>query len=441
MTRKTTGACLALLVVALAAAWAAAPAQAELAFQSWETVQYGESEEESEDLLTPTNLSAAATATEPIAFGLGGIKVRCSTATATSTLATGSSPTIDLAPTYSGCKAAVLWPVEINTSSCVLREHLASETETGVFAGSTDIVCGGGGQIVAKVSLSGKTVCTVRIGPQTGLKTSKAIDMNEDTPDDFTLKSELTSITATVEKGEGMCPVAPGSYPAEYSGNMLVTAKGIGGEVPPPRNAQPRKIEKFHFQLKNATEVEIIGGAQTAQVFEFDAGKVSCANALSREEANGLTTLTALDVETNFYEECTDVGGEKAAVIFNSCVFRIRAGTVEQRNGRLESGVNVACGPGGWIEVAMPECTVTIKSQSGVDGEGIRRAFVRDVGGKEVKVGFVLTGIQYEELEGAACVLPKVVKKNGDLTGEMLFRALEEGGAKAQVPLWPQITP
>jgi hypothetical protein len=446
MIRKTTGACLALLAVAAMAAWAAAPAQAELEFQSWETVQYGEGAEESEDRLVPATLSASQVSGEQAIFSLG-TQVKCNV-TETSSLATGSSPTLDFLPSYKECVLAGFFPVEINVGSCVLRAHLFSETEAGVFTGPTDVVCPGGGQIVGKVKSGSKTPCSFSIPPQTGKFGIKATDMNEDTPDDFTLRSEVEGITVVVEKGEGFCFFAsPGTYTTgKYTANMLVTAKGTGGETPPVPVQPKDPPKKFHFQLEKAEDVEVIGGAQGAQDFKFDIGKVSCGNVLSREESNGFTVFSTFDLESTAYEECKHVGApvEKAEVLFNSCVLRIRAGIEEPKTGQRLSGVNVACGPGGKMEVRVDNCTLTIPSQSGLNGEGIKRAVVVNVGaGKtaEIRVSFVLDGIAYEEGEGTACLLPNVVKKNGSLTGTVLFRALEEEGKKAQVGFWSQITP
>lgn len=443
MIRKTTGACLALLAVAAMAAWAAAPAQAELEFQTLEPLQYGESEEEQEDVPVPTTLDAGQVAEEPITISIGEAKIKCTTATATGTLETGSSPTLDLTPSYSGCTLGGSLTTEIKTEGCSFHVDLLEEVEVTLFNAQTDIACPGEGKILATVKSLGKTACLIDVPAQTGLKTVKAITMLEDSPDDFTLKHEVSTLKVTVKNGEVSCPITPGEYTnAGLTGNTLVTANSTGEGVPPTK-AEPKKVEKIHFGIEKE-EIFITSNVVSKQAFGFDIGKVECGKGQGNHNVDSPTTkITTLLFAPEKYEECKHPNsGEPTEVLFRECRYEIKSDVMNKavRTGSLDIRCLAFA-----IEVKINGvCTIEIPEQRGPNDLGIRRvAFSNSGTGKKqvVDAEFKLVGIEYEEKKGPGCMNPNVRKNNGTMTGTYVFEAFEQGGEENQVAIWASITP
>ncbi len=435
---------LAFLVVLAIAAWAAAAAHAELEFQALETLQYGESEEEQEDVPVPATLHATQVAEEPIAIRIGEAKIQCTTATATATLSTGSSPTLDLAPSYSGCKLGGALTTEVKTEGCGFHVDLLEEVEATLFSAQTDIVCPGKSEILATVKFLGKTSCLIHIPAQTGLKTVKAITMLEDSPDDFTLKHEVSSLKANVKNGEVSCPITPGEYTkAELTGNTLVTANGTGEGVPPVK-VQPRPVEKIHFGVEKE-DVWIVGKVLSKQVFGFGLGKVECAAGQAFQNVESPTkTISILNfAPLEKYEECEHPSSGKATeVLFKGCGFEL-VGNVLNKS-PLTGGLRVAC-MGGGMQVRINEfCKILIPEQLGLNDLGIRRvAFYNEGTGKKREIGveFKIVGLEYEENNEMGCQQPNVRRKDGTITGTYFFQAFEKEGEEKQVGLWAVLTP
>ena len=323
----------------------------------------------------------------------------------------------------------------------MLRAALSSEAEGGFFTGTTDVACPGGGEIVAKAKLGATTFCTIRIPPQTGLKTLWAFPMPEHTPDDFTLKSELKSVKATVEKTSPFCPMTAGSYTnAEFAGSTLVAAKGTG-EGTPPLDAGPKNVEHFQFELEKSGKVEIISQSLFAQKLNFGVATVECGSLLVKEKIDQeAKVLPEVLMGAGAYEECNRSNpAEKAEVVFNDgCHLWLDGGTFDK--GTPVSGLSLLC-TGDRVEVKVDGCTIKLPPQNGVKSQGIRRAALSNKGagsGREISVALNLTGIEYEEV-GASCADPGVKQKDGTLSGQMIVKAFEQGGK--QIGVWVQKKP
>lgn len=416
-TKRTASVALAVLLITLA--WVA-PAQGEVEFQALGTISVGESE--TEEVPTAATLDATQVSAEPILVSVGGLPIKCESATATAPLETGASPTITLSPSYSNCKVVLFGnPAEILPGKCGLTIHSMEEVETNVSTGKADITCPEKGEIlvIIRSSTTKKTTCIIHVYPQTNLKSMRTINMPEATPGNFTLKSEIETMQAVVTKGEEACMITPGTYTnAKITGNTTVTATEKGETVPPPpiRDKVDNR-RKFHFAFP-LEDVEAFAFEEGVQEFSFGAGNVQC-NAAHWEVVLESKLKLATSIEKfSPYEECE----EEALMTMNGCGWALKSGYIE------------VSGPVGALSITCPkekvteiefetkECTVRLGPQSGPLGQGVRGVNLSNIAGppREVKAKWNIRNLEYEEV-GKECKTPGKKLKGGILTGNMRF--------------------
>lgn len=399
----------------------AIPAQAALEFESLETVTHGESEEEG--VITPATLDATEVAGEPLQMSLGGLPVKCETATASASLGTGASPTLTLSPTYGKCKVSLFGlPAEVIPGSCGLAVHGLAETAADAFSAQLDVTCPAKGEIlvVIKNFAGTKTTCLIHVRPQSNLKTVKVSNMTEASPEGFTVKTEIESLVVEVTKGEENCLIAPGTYTnAKYTANTTVTSTGSGAT--PPITAKPKaRVEKvtwLSWQWEDASQ-GVIGTNVGDLQFSFAAGTVTCAGSTWENAFNGPhTTRDALSTQFDF-EACKF---EKTYVEFTigKCAWYLDAGAIEGTS--YIGGLNLSCNmiPS---EVHLPNCIISVNDPVYIP-RGHRWASYENLGAgknRQVKATLDIWGIEYEEV-GTGCKTPNKPQKNGTLKGTLLF--------------------
>lgn len=157
----------------------------------------------------------------------GGVthKTECTTATFTGTVTGGTSSTLEVHPTYSGCSAFGLSST-VTTTGCNFLIHITKTLANATdYDGDVDIVCEAGKSIVIN---AGFGECEVKIDGQTGLRTVEAINMTNPTTvqNDVTLKWNLSEISYTVTKDGPFCPLSgTGTFGSgDLTGNTTVTA-------------------------------------------------------------------------------------------------------------------------------------------------------------------------------------------------------------------------
>jgi hypothetical protein len=428
MSHKATFALLALALL-LAGAMSAASAQAGAEFLTWKAAESEEGFEE--EVPVSSTVDATQTASGPLKFTLLSQSVKCTTATASGTLASGASPTLTLTPSYSGCATSTGGLVtDVSVGSCAFVLHLGEELEPDAFKATADLTCGKESELKFTVTSSpGVKFCTYRVPAQTGLSSVVVSNMPEASPDDIAFKNELTGIK--VER-EGSILCGPVSGTGQLTGTTTATATGEGETVPPIKVA----FKKFHFAFEE-TELRITQIQDAAQDFAFDAGAVEC----PEEVFEGTTFIGAISA-TSFslggrYENCKfkKLGAE---IDSSECGYGFTARAIEF--GHFLGKTRILCNVNKSIEVKVAGCTIKIPEQLGPNNEGIGQVVYEDVGtgaGRELTASVYIKELRYEEEEG--CSKGAGAKANGVFDGSSFFRASERFGSN-QVGLWIQKT-
>jgi hypothetical protein len=418
---------------------AIAGAQAEPEFQALETVKAEEWEEENPVHAT---LSATQVESEQIKLTLGGISIRCGAATASGTLETGSSPTMTLLPTYSKCKAGILFPAEVSTNGCSYGVHSAEQLEADLYKAQADLTCPAGKEITATIKNpeGTKSLCVVHVAPQSNLAGVKVQDTTEATPDNIAVKNEIGTIKAVVTNGEAACLITPGSYGnTQLTGTTTVTAKSTAKETP-PINYDLLPSRKFHFAGESAGSLTRLTGLQDSNLeFSFSFGKVKCMHMLWEQPNYGTAASNAVELYGESAENCTE-GGAESSIEFNGCRYRLEAKANEHEV--LVGNTIVICPALKAIEVSAPACTARIPGQTGPKGAGLGRITFENLGtgaNREVRAQFAVRNLEYEEL-GLGCKAANVMTTTGRYDGSMFLRAAKELGGN-QIGFWTQKTP
>ena len=148
-------------------------------------------------------------------------KVECSSATFTGELAKPAG-TLTLVPKYSGC-TAFGFAASVAMGGCVYVFHAGEETGEKTFAGTTDISCPPGGEIVITT-----TGCVVRVGGQSGLGGVVYEDKLGEVPPDVKIKENIGEVSYSMSGG-----ICSGSKKnGKYGGNILVEATREGESGP-----------------------------------------------------------------------------------------------------------------------------------------------------------------------------------------------------------------
>jgi hypothetical protein len=435
MTHKTK--VLGLIVVGILTvnALAVADAQAEPEFQALEAV---ENEGVVEEEFVHAPVDATQVEGEPIKLSIEGLSISCQSATATATLATGSSSSLTLSPTFKTCKALFgVLPAEIKFGSCGYTLHGAEHVEADLYFAFADIACPGEEKVVITVKnfMATKTKCIIEVASQSNLTMIHVENMTEAPPVDATVENKIENIEAIVKNGEEECPLPPKTYTnAKISGKTTLTATGEG-EVPP--NLGMDVVEKFHFQF-DEEEAQVWNEQDGPQEFGFDLGKVKCQRVFGDEifKSKSMTTLYLNGGLA--YKECK-LGAEEVEIDVNSCWYKVTARQVEK--GLFRGKTAILCPKFKAIEVTAKNCTITIKEQQGPKNAGLGEVEYISIGNKptrEITAAMRVNGLAYEEI-GLGC------KKNGAPTtgtfdGSVIFHASKPFAPGEQLDLWPEKT-
>jgi|GEM_PF-2479330 len=432
---------LSLAAAALALLWiGVASAQAELEFEALQTVPRGGSEYEWTNL-PQTPVDATQLAEDKIAMTVGGTTINCETATASSTLAEGSSPTLTLSPAYGGCKAGP-FKAEVATKGCTFSVNNLAETGADAFTAQADIGCPPEGEILVTVFVFGTSSCLIHVYPQTSLKTIKVTNLTEASPASVTVKSEIETMKAVVTKGNLPCMVPPGSYTnAKFTGTTNVTATGTTGEVPPlPPWLVVRNYKKFHFLIGPEFTV-VIGRAESPQEFTFDAGKVICIKAdwklVNPGAGAPFTTLSSHEP----YKECEFNGVEKAEFLMAKfCEVTLKSG--KQYGIPYRGLYTILCGANEFGEIKFANCTIRLFKQKGPGNTGwldwVNYENLGALQARAIRAIMNVYGIEYEEV-GPACEHLGTRKINGRLQGKVYFEG-QNAFQTEQRPVWFELT-
>jgi hypothetical protein len=221
-----------LAVVAAAAALTAivASSQAEekIYFQAQYTV-----EEDEEHIETVDELGIFEAEGGDDNFQAFGASIGCEHSQFTGEIARFGSPTMSLSPHYSGCTGLEgNLPVTITTNTCVYSFTLGEKIAADTYELSTDVNCTGGSQIEIHAYLNAtkhgekKSMCTVTVGAQKGLKGLQAKVNTLPDPTDVTISGVLKEIAVTQDRNSFLCPAGVvGKAEYEISGEKGLTVQ------------------------------------------------------------------------------------------------------------------------------------------------------------------------------------------------------------------------
>jgi hypothetical protein len=156
--------------------------------------------------------------------------VRCSEANYTGSATGTTNSTIEVAPTYEGCKLLFIINVTVDPNGCKYLFHAETTTNTGGtpavihYEGSVDIVCTGGNVIV--VTAPG---CDITVPAQTGLKTVTFTNLGSGHTQEVTVDVNISNTITYIEHqtpGE-TCENSgtPHTTNGSYTGQALVTGE------------------------------------------------------------------------------------------------------------------------------------------------------------------------------------------------------------------------
>lgn len=197
------------LVVLAASGVAATAAQAEGTFEAEEY---------------PANL--AGEQTEMFEFEVEGVgKVKCTTATFTGAMS-GSSSTVGLAPSFSGCTAFGFAAATFNSNGCEFIVHGGEEISEVEFEAPMDISCG---EAMAKLEFHiPATGCVLSIGGQVALG-DLFIKLKFGLPPDLVIGMKVGQVTGALENTVGKkCFLGVGAVKLNVYGGLTLRAFNIG---------------------------------------------------------------------------------------------------------------------------------------------------------------------------------------------------------------------
>lgn len=113
----------------------------------------------------------------------------------------GESATLNLAPTYSECKAFGFLNATVHPNGCKYRLHLVEETSVDKYKASFDIACEAGKAIVVTAA-----TCQLEIKSQAGLGSVALANNTEASPKDITFDPEVAGLAYTVTTDGFGCP-------------------------------------------------------------------------------------------------------------------------------------------------------------------------------------------------------------------------------------------
>ena len=162
-------------------------------------------------------------------FKLHGGETKCTTAKFTGTLSSGSSSSISVAPTYSGCTFAGLAAI-IHMNGCIYQYNI--NPIAGNTTGTMDIVCPFGKEVTITAPSAGTPKCIVHIPPQTGLVAVTAFNLGSTTTREVTVNFAISNLkysqtTGTSETGN--CATADNTTGGTYTGKDILTGENALG--------------------------------------------------------------------------------------------------------------------------------------------------------------------------------------------------------------------
>jgi hypothetical protein len=214
MIRKLKALGVAITAVLALSAVAASGAQA-FEFTSSNTAKAGHPHEHTISHGTQTT-SHVFTAGE----GFGGIS--CAVAEFEGT-GTGTDTTVRSLPTYENCKDSFGRTAHVSTNGCEYEFHAKVKVNSDLYTGTSNLLCPTGKSITVEITSSGSVVCTVHIGPQTGISPIK-FELGTSQPTDIVVNSEAANVKSTTTGGFFSCGVSEGSHTdGTYTGKTTVT--------------------------------------------------------------------------------------------------------------------------------------------------------------------------------------------------------------------------
>lgn len=152
-----------------------------------------------------------------------GVKIECSTVTFTLE-ASEPSEVQGVAPDYEGCLAIAFGfevEAEVKMEGCSYDFRATEELEADKFEGTVDIVCPGGKSMLFKTS-----TCEVQVGAQSGLAEIEYVNNTKSSPEDLTVKANLSGVKYTKLKDGFLCPLTGTGTKEDgaYTGDELVKA-------------------------------------------------------------------------------------------------------------------------------------------------------------------------------------------------------------------------
>lgn len=151
----------------------------------------------------------------------GNTSVKCTTSTATATLATGTASEITVTPSYSGCKAGGTLVTHVEGGQFLLTQGAeVGEDEFTITAHVTEEIT-----LTITNLFQTSSVCTIHIKPQA--VPGHAIAHVNTATHDITLTNDFTGLHYTATEGSGVgCLGAPETGEnADYFGTTTITAE------------------------------------------------------------------------------------------------------------------------------------------------------------------------------------------------------------------------
>jgi subtilisin family serine protease len=320
--------------------------------------------------------------------------------------ASGHSTTLSLAPSYSECN----WSVTENGCSYLL--DAGNAFFGGEYAGSVDIVCPEGKEIVIRGQFG---ICEVQIPAQSDLEAITYTNP-ESNPQQVEATFALTGLEYT-EVDTAFCEFTETATrnDGEYSGGTTVGAENaaeeaIGITVEGEAAEHDPRFEADEYPATISGEQD----PEAKHTFDFlNAESVSCEQATLSGEASGHSTTLSLAPS---YSECN------WSVTENGCSYLLDAGNAFF-GGEYAGSVDIVCPEGKQIVIKgqFGLCEVHVPPQSDLEAITYTNP---ESNPQQVEATFALTGLEYTEVDTAFCPFTETATRNdGKLVGGTTINA------------------
>jgi hypothetical protein len=175
----------------------------------------------------PATLTGAQEGSDVFKFQFAEFK--CNTTKFSGTLSAGSSSSVSLTPTYSGC---TMFGITVNVSMNGCSYLVKVNSAVGSTLATVDIVCPAGKEITVTWPAVGPSKCIVHVPAQAALTSASAANFGAGSTKEITLSLNITNIkySQTAGTGEfGICETKHSTTGGAYISSGLFTGETSSG--------------------------------------------------------------------------------------------------------------------------------------------------------------------------------------------------------------------